>query len=365
MKGFKMEKRVVFLKKTFSLGLIGLSILSMETSCHESSKPQENHNLPSVNVRVSTVRTEGSIHLSRVAGVVEGERDARISSRIQARVESVQVRTGQRVHRGDLLLKLSGRSAYDRLEATRARFENAHGRFMRMDALYQKKEASRQEWDAARAQDLMASADYSAAKNELSLTRITAPFSGKVALRSVRVGDVVHPGVLLVEVLREGNLRVVSSIPEYLAGDIVPGMRLVYRSRQEGVERDFPATVRSVSPNSDPGTHTILLKADLGVVPGLRPGSYGVLLLPSGKESGALVPQSAVIDHDGIREVFVVRNGVAKLRFVRVGHIMKGSSAGGSPFVEILSGLNPGESVVTFHEGDLVNQAPVRILGAS
>jgi len=359
-----MEELIALLKKTSSAGLIGMSILFFEASCHESAKLPENKLLPSVNVRVSEVSSEGSMHLSRFAGVVEGERDARINSRVQAKVESVHVRTGQLVHKGDLLLKLSGRTASDRLEASRARFENAHGRFLRMDSLYRKNEASRQEWDAARAQDLMASADYSAAKNELSLTRITAPFSGIVALRNVRVGDVVSPGFLLVEVLREGNLRVFSNIPEYLAGDISPGMRLVFRSRQRGVERDFPATVRSLSPRSDPGTHTILLRADLGVVPGLRPGSYGALLLPSGKESGALVPKSAVIDHDGIREVFVVKNGVAKLRFIRVGHL-KSSSVGGSPLVEVLSGLNPGEKVVTFHEGALVNQTPVHILGES
>jgi RND family efflux transporter MFP subunit len=359
-----MIKLVTQWKKTSYAGLIGVSLLFLETSCHESSKLPEKSHLPSVNVRVSEVSSEGSIHLSRVAGVVEGENDARINSRVQARVESVRVRTGQLVHKGELLMKLSGHAASDRLEASRARFENVHGRFLRVDALYRKKEVSRQEWDAARAQDLMASADYSAARNELSLTRITAPFSGRVALRNVRVGDVVSPGFLLAEVLREGKLRVTANIPEYLAGDMVPGMRLVFRVRENGVARDLPATVRSVSPRSDPGTHTILLRADLGVVAGLRPGSYGALLLPSGKESGALVPKSAVIDRDGIHEVFVVQNGVAELRFIRVGHL-KNPSAQGGPFVEVLSGLNPGEKVVIFHEGELVNRTPVHIQGES
>ncbi|MDA8059083.1 MAG: efflux RND transporter periplasmic adaptor subunit [Leptospirillum sp.] len=364
MKGFMMEKLIALWKKTSFTGVIGVSLLCLESSCHESSRPPENKILPSVNVRVSEVTHGGATHLSRVSGVVEGEKDARINSRVQARVESVRVRTGQLVRKGDLLLKLSGRAVSDRVAAARARFDDAHGRFLRVDALYQKKEASRQEWDEARARDLMASADYSAAKNALSMTRITAPFSGRVALRNVRVGDVVSPGFLLAEVLREGNLRVTANIPEHLAGDMVPGTRLAFRVKVNGTTRDLPATVHSVSPRSDPGTHTVLLRADLGGVPGLRPGSYGVLLLPSGKESGALVPKSAVIDHDGIREVFVVENGMAELRFIRTGHL-KASPAHGGPFVEVLSGLNPGEKVVTFHDGELMNQSPVHVLGES
>ena len=359
-----MEKLVSVRRKMLSAGLIGMSVLFLETSCHESARPPAHTRIPAVNVRVATVTAGGGMHLSRVSGVVEGEKDARINSRVQARVESVRVRTGQIVHKGDLLLKLSGRSAYDRLEASRARFENAHGRFLRMDALYQKKEASRQEWDAVRAEDLMASADYSAARNEVSLTRITAPFSGRVALRNVRVGDVVSPGVFLAEIIRGGHLRVTSSIPEYLAGDIAPGMQLSFSVRKNGIRTNLPAKVRSVSPRSDSGTHTILLKADLGVVAGLRPGSYGVLLLPAGRERNELVPKSAVMDHDGIHEVFVVKNGVAELRYITVGHL-KSSSVQGGPLVEVLSGLDDGEKVVAFHEGALVNGAPVHVLGAN
>jgi len=341
---------------------VGMAILLLGSSCHEASKPSGQKSLPAVNVRISVVSPGGNVHLSRVSGVVEGERDARINSRVQGRVESVRVLTGQMVRKGDLLMKLSGRAAYDRLEASRARYENAHGRFQRMDALYQKKEASRQEWDAAKAEDLMSLADYSVAKNEVSLTSITAPFSGRVALRSVRVGDVVSPGMLLAEVLREGDLRVVANIPEYLANEISPGMKLSFRVRENGVETDLPAKVRSISPRSDPATHTIFVKASLGVVPGLRPGSYGALLLPSGKETSPLVPQSAVIDHDGMREVFVVRNGVAELRFVRVGHLKKRSAAS-APLVEVLSGLNSGEKVVVSHDGELFNETPVHVLG--
>lgn len=356
------QKWIAPWKKMSPAGYVGMAILLLGTSCHEASKTSGQKSLPAVNVRVFDVSPGESLHLSRVSGVVEGERDARINSRVQGRVESVRVRTGQMVHKGDLLMKLSGRAAYDRLEASRARYENAHGRFQRMDALYQKKEASRQEWDAAKAEDLMSLADYSAARNEVSLTSITAPFSGRVALKNVRVGDVVSPGLLLAEVLREGDLRVSANIPEYLANEISPGMKLSFRVRKNGVETDLPAKVRSISPRSDPATHTVFVKASLGRVPGLRPGSYGALLLPSGKETSPLVPRSAVIDRDGLREVFVVRNGVAGLRFVRIGHLKK-SSASGAPLVEVLSGLNSGEKVVVSHDGELFNQTPVHVLG--
>ena len=84
----------------------------------------------------------------------------------------------------------------------------------------------------------------------------------------------------------------------------------------------------------------------------LRPGGYGKLYIPVPGRAAIRVPASALIDHEGLREVFVVTSGHAELRYVRVGR-----SVGG--MVEILSGLSPQEKVVLSPPATLVDGARV------
>ncbi len=362
MKAVIMEGKAVAKKISPWVGALLMGVLSVGTGCHhpEGKKASGGGEAP-VTVKVAIATGGEGTRFSQVTAMVEGERDARINSRVQARVESVRIRTGQRVRAGDVLMILSGRLAIDRTKAARARASDAHSRFLRIDALFQKKEASRQEWDEAHTADLVAQADLSAASSDLSLTRIVAPFSGRVALRHVRVGDVVSPGMPLAEILREGNLRLKVHVPESLIAGISPGMKLLFRMTGNGTVTDYPATVRSISPRSDEETHTVLLKADLGRISGVMAGSFGKLLLPSGQEQRILVPAVAVMDHDGVREVYVVESGKSFLRFVRTGHETKTSSGG--VLLEVLSGLNAGERVVVSHDGTLLNGAPVHVSG--
>ena len=80
----------------------------------------------------------------------------------------------------------------------------------------------------------------------------------------------------------------------------------------------------------------------------LRPGGYGKLYIPVPGRAAIRVPASALIDHEGLRELFVVNSGHAELRYVRVGR-----SVGG--MVEILSGLSPQEKVILAPPANLVD----------
>jgi hypothetical protein len=87
-------------------------------------------------------------------------------------------------------------------------------------------------------------------------------------------------------------------------------------------------------------THTYAVKLDIAA-PGLKSGAFARILFPTGKRSVLAVPEAAVLERAGIVGVFVVdAQGAAQYRMVRTGGEVNGQ-------VEILSGINPGEKVVT------------------
>jgi hypothetical protein len=97
-----------------------------------------------------------------------------------------------------------------------------------------------------------------------------------------------------------------------------------------------------------------LVKLDLPGATGLRSGQFGRVAVPVGEASAIRVPAAAVIQRGQMELVFVVVGNQAQLRLVKTG-----SRIGDE--VELVSGLNSGEQVVTENASDLVDGQPVTI----
>jgi hypothetical protein len=113
------------------------------------------------------------------------------------------------------------------------------------------------------------------------------------------------------------------------------------------------ATVTAIAPSGDPTTHRFEVKADLPAAPGLRAGLFARLLVPGlAGDARLTVPAAALLERGGLRGLFVVSEGRARLRWVAVG------SRDGDT-VEVRAGVEPGEHVVLDPAG-LADGAPVR-----
>jgi multidrug efflux pump subunit AcrA (membrane-fusion protein) len=100
------------------------------------------------------------------------------------------------------------------------------------------------------------------------------------------------------------------------------------------------ATIRAVAPGGDPTTHRVEIKADLGEAPGVRSGSFARLSLPTGPgERRLMIPAGAAFERGGLTGVFVVDEGVARLRWIAAG-------ARAGEQMEVRAGLEAGEQVV-------------------
>lgn len=336
--------------------LMGMAL----SACHRSGSSQEGKPRQVRPVQISAVQSVMSEREGHVSGVVSGRHEALLSSRVGGRVKRVLVRLGERVTKGQVLLEISGEVETEALKAAAADLEEAKNNFRRIDSLYKAQSATEAEWDRARQKLEVVRSRAARAKSVLSRTLVVAPFSGVVARKSVRQGDVVAIGSPLVEVVQNSRFQVIAHVPAQWTKGIRVGQRLTFLIREHTGSRRIPVVVREMGAGSDPVSHTVVVRADVkkGAGSGLWSGQYGTMELPVGQEQVVLVPASSILDRDGLKEVFVVKDRKAYLRYIRTGSLRGGET-------EVLSGLSPGETVVVSPPEDLENGTDVRAEGRS
>jgi len=112
-------------------------------------------------------------------------------------------------------------------------------------------------------------------------------------------------------------------------------------------------TVAEVSPTADPSSRTVTVKLDLPPSSGLHAGLFGRMVLPATEARAIAVPASGLVRRGQLDEVFVVEADVARLRLVKTGRAHDG-------LVELVSGVEPGERIVTSDAAELIDGQPVR-----
>ena len=339
-----------------TVGMVAACLIAGGISaCHGSGKSgskAESRRPSTLPVEVVVVRPTGGSRDGHVSAVVEARHDALMRSRVSGRIVSIPVRLGQRVRKGDLLIRLSGESQGAAVRAADATLLEAEKNYSRIDALFRSASATRAEWDRARKNLDVARAEDQRAHSVLGWSAIRSPFSGMISGKFVREGDTVAPGTPLVEVIEPGRLRVEAHVPSLWTREIRQGEKVSFKAGNPPVF--FPVIIREIAAGTDPVTHTVRIRADVAPSDArkLRPGEFGTLFVPVGKETRFLLPPTAVLDKDGLKEVFVVENNRAYLQYVRTGEVRDGK-------VEILSGLSEGETVVVHPGSRLENGAVV------
>ena len=158
------------------------------------------------------------------------------------------------------------------------------------------------------------------------------------------------PGKPLLEMEAPAHLRFETDLPESLLDHVKPGARLEVTIAT--LAKPLQATVAEISPVADAVSRTFLVKLDLPDEAGLRPGQFGRVAVPAAEVKLLMVPREAVLKRGQIEAVFVVRDGHAMLRLVKTGKLLGGRT-------EILSGLEPGDAVVTGDVARLTDGQPV------
>jgi RND family efflux transporter MFP subunit len=285
--------------------------------------------------------------------VVEAVHQSTVSAQIAGRIVDIRFDVGDRVNKGDVIVRIDERAATQALAASEAQVReseaalvNARAQFERSKQLLAQKFISQSALDKAEADFKAAEsrmkamlAGAGAASTERSFATIVAPYSGIVSARHVQLGEMASPGKPLMTGFDPATLRVVATV----SSAQVPALQAGERARVEIPSANRWVDVKSVTvvPSADPRTHTTQVRLELPAdTKGLLPGVFARAHFATGKAPRLMVPRLAVIQRSEVTAVYVVdASGRPSLRQVRLG------TASDEQSIEVLAGLKPGEKV--------------------
>jgi RND family efflux transporter MFP subunit len=361
--------------------LVLLIALVLLTSCG-NEPPHRSATSPStpVAVQVAAILTQEWPAVYEATGTVRARTAGTVSSKVMGYVQQVSVQVGDRVREGQVLVTLDAREleegvrgaeagraavqsaipeAESAVTAAKANLDLAQTTFKRIENLAAKKSISNQEFDEASAKLKAAQANYEMARAQRAqldprlaraeqelrsaaimrdYARIAAPFSGIVTAKSVEPGNLATPGAPLLTIEQDGVYRLEASVDESRLPSARAGATV--EVALEGLDRKLNARVSEVVPAVDSASRSSIVKIDLPRIPQLRSGMFGRAFFPLGSRKVVVVPASAIVERGQLQSVFVAEDGTARTRLVTTGQRAK-------DLVEVLSGLNAGEKIVT------------------
>ena len=305
-----------------------------------------------VQVQVARAEARELPALVELTGTVRAAERAAIAAKVSGVVSRVTVSLGSPVRAGESLVTLDAGEITARLKQAEAQLAQAKRNLERDRSLLARNAATPEAVKAMADQHAIAQAGYQEARTMLGYTTITAPFAGVVVAKRVNVGDLATPGAVLLEIEASGRLQARTGLPESLVLGVRTGDQLTVRVPAAGVE--VLGTVSEMAPAADPSSRTATVTLDLPARANLRSGQFARVLVPGEPVTALLVPESAVVPSGQMDRVFVIDGDTARLRLVRTGQRRDG-------LVEILAGLDPGETVAIGNNRLLESGRRVRV----
>jgi RND family efflux transporter MFP subunit len=278
-------------------------------------------------------------------GVVQAVRQTVIAAQVPGAVVALDVRAGDIVSAGQVLLRLDSRSAEHaaaasaaQVRAAQATEEAATRDYERQKQLFERHYISQaaldraeEQYKAATAQAAAQIATAMAARTESGFYTVRAPYAGVVSDVPVVLGDMAMPGRPLLTLYDPGAMRVSVAVPQTVAGRMRDADAAQIELPSAAAGRIQPVATQLL-PVVDAATHTQEL---------VRPGTFARVWLngTTASDRRLSVPASAVVRRAEVTAVYVVSDGGRPLlRQVRLG-------AAAGDRVEVLSGLSAGERV--------------------
>ncbi|MCG8566442.1 MAG: efflux RND transporter periplasmic adaptor subunit [Desulfobacterales bacterium] len=311
-------------------------------------------------------------------GTIRPLTESVLEARVGGQILKIHATAGERVEMGQCLVELDGRSLKARLrqaregesaarnglnqalkavDEARAGQERARADYQRTQTLFEKHVVPSQKLDLDKSAFLQAQARLAQSRKAvdvarsrlaqagevvreadiaLEYTRIKAPAAGVVVKRHVDPGDQALPGKPLMVLQTSGALRLEAQVREGMMAHIRKGA--AYPVVIQTAQREVMALVDEVVPYADPQTRTFIVKAALPQTPGVYPGMFGRLRIPTGKTRALMVPANALTRVGQLETVLVKSHSGFSRIYVTTGKVVGGN-------VEILSGLNDSDVV--------------------
>jgi membrane fusion protein (multidrug efflux system) len=287
---------------------------------------------------------------------IEAIAEADVVAKVAGEVRFLNVEEGDLVSEGQVLAQLDGDRLRLELGQSEANLRKLQRDFERNKDLRDKGLLSEGDFEKIQFEMEALEAQFNLARLELDYTYIRAPIDGVVSERMVKLGNTIEEGAALFRVTSLNPLvaylfvpereyrRITSGQPVGIAIDALPGEQII-------------ASVTRVSPIVDPATGTFKITIEISdEEQRVKPGMFGRIAIVYDQRANALkIQRTALIEDASGTSVFVVEDDIARRRVVETGYTDSG-------MVEILSGLDDDDEVVTAGQAGLKQDSKVTVI---
>jgi membrane fusion protein (multidrug efflux system) len=285
-------------------------------------------------------------------GTVRAKESVDITSKVADRVVAIHFEEGKQVKKGSVLVELDSEEARADLAAAQAAERDSISQYKRSQELFQTQALSEAQLEQLQATMLAHQARVAAARSRVNDRRIVAPFAGRVGLRNVSLGGLVSPGGVITTLDDLSVVKLDFSVPEIFLATLRAGLPI---EAQSGAYPNaiFKGRVDSIDTRVDPTTRAIVVRALMENRDSrLRPGMFMTLRLVRKEGKALMLPESALVPENSSHFVFVVDQGRASKREVRIGRRRPGE-------VEILDGVTTQDVVIVDGTMNVHDGSPV------
>jgi len=289
-------------------------------------------------------------------GTVEPYVDIDLASRRAGTIEWIGPKEGDRVKKGDQVLKIDVEALEARVKELRTAYELAEVKYKRQQELYEKNVLPIEQLDNAEAAVKQTRAALEAMEVDLRNGTLVSPIDGVLDRLPVDTGEHVGEGKMVMKIVEIDRVKVLLHVPEkdilyFKAGEPVE-IRF-----SNGEIHTFKGSIEYVAVTAEQATRTYPVKVVIDNTEGLlRPGMIVRAMVDRRHlDQAVAVPFFTVVDRKGQKVVFVVEEDVARERPVATGFFQGGQ-------IEITKGLDEGDQLVVVGQRNLIDGQEVSVV---
>jgi membrane fusion protein, multidrug efflux system len=294
-------------------------------------------------------------------GSLRANESVALTAKTTKTITRIHFQEGQHVEKGQPLVDMTSVEESALLDEASADLNRTQKIFDRLKPLHQSGAVSPTVFDQAQGDYEAARSHKEALEARLSDLRILAPFAGVIGFRNVSVGGLISPGQPIATLNDDSKMKLDFSIASIYMARIRKGLAIAARSKDTG-DKIFKGEISSIDNQIDESTRTIKARVLLdNSSHALKSGMLMSISLHSDIREALVISEVALVPMASNNFIFLVKKNtgekttawIVEKRSVKIGQRYQGS-------VEVLSGVNEGDKVVThglqkIHDGQQVN----------
>lgn len=331
-----------YLLYLFSIGFLLASCGGKEETAKKDSGPTQVDIIIAASQKISdTLEVNGS--------VVANEQ-TELRPEVSGVLTYLNIPEGKNVGAGTVLARVNSVDLQAQLKKQQSQLVLAQKNVERLSKLLEIQGINLADYDIAVNAVTTLQADIAVTKAQLQKTIVRAPFSGTIGLKQVSPGAYVTPQTVLATLQQLTKTKIDFNIPEAYSNSVSVGKQVNISVNNQSAT----ATIIALEPELNTATRNLVARATVNGI-NVNPGTFVKVLLQTGEQkNNIVVPTSAVIPDAKTKQVILVKNGKGTFVNIETGLRMQGG-------VEVLKGLNAGDSVVVTGVLFVRNNAPVKV----